>query len=57
MALGDSDNDAALLRAVGIPVAPQNADAAIKALAVHITTDHTDSPLTGAVSRLFPALL
>ncbi|MDR2295365.1 MAG: HAD-IIB family hydrolase, partial [Clostridiales Family XIII bacterium] len=57
LALGDSDNDAALLRAVGLPVAPQNADAAIKALAVYVTADHTDSPLSKAVSRLFPALL
>ncbi|MDR2089977.1 MAG: Cof-type HAD-IIB family hydrolase [Clostridiales Family XIII bacterium] len=57
MALGDSDNDAAMLRAVGIPVAPRNAEDAIRAMAVHITTDHADSPLTNAVARLFPALL
>ncbi|MDR2771401.1 MAG: Cof-type HAD-IIB family hydrolase [Clostridiales Family XIII bacterium] len=57
MALGDSDNDAALLRAVGTAVAPRNAEAAIRALAAFITTDCTDSPLTNAVSRFFPALL
>jgi Cof subfamily protein (haloacid dehalogenase superfamily) len=57
MALGDSDNDIEMLRAAGIPVAPQNADASIKGLASYVTTDHTDSPLTHAMAHLFPALL
>jgi Cof subfamily protein (haloacid dehalogenase superfamily) len=57
MALGDSDNDAEMLRAAGIPVAPQNADDKIKAIASYITTDHTESPLFCAVSKLFPSLL
>jgi hydroxymethylpyrimidine pyrophosphatase-like HAD family hydrolase len=57
MALGDSDNDEKMLRAAGIPVAPQNAEAGIKAIASYITTDHADSPLFHAVSRLYPSLL
>jgi Cof subfamily protein (haloacid dehalogenase superfamily) len=57
LALGDSENDAAMLRAVGLSVAPRNAEASILAMAAHITTDCADSPLTNAVSRLFPCLL
>jgi Cof subfamily protein (haloacid dehalogenase superfamily) len=57
MALGDNDNDAEMLRAAGIPVAPQNAEEAIRKLAVYITTAHTDSPLSHAVSQLFPGML
>jgi Cof subfamily protein (haloacid dehalogenase superfamily) len=57
MALGDSDNDEEMLRAAGIAVAPQNAEAGIKAIAAYITTDHAESPLFHAVSHLFPMLL
>ena len=38
-AIGDSDNDAAMLRAVGLPIAMGNADAKTKKLAQYVTAD------------------
>lgn len=57
MAIGDNFNDAALMESVGIPVAPENAEAEIKALAKFITCSNNDSPLTYAVNHLYPGLL
>jgi len=57
LALGDTGNDLPLLRAVGWPVAPENADADTKALARFVTADHDHDPLTAAVEALFPELL
>jgi Cof subfamily protein (haloacid dehalogenase superfamily) len=57
MAFGDGDNDVEMLRAAGLSVVPQNAGDEIKAIASYVTTANTDSPLSHAVSALFPELL
>ena len=52
-AIGDSDNDAEMLRAVGMPVAMGNADAALKNLAKYITADCDHDGVAQAVYHLF----
>ena len=52
-AIGDSDNDAEMLRAVGMPVAMGNADPALKALAKYVTADCDHDGVAQAVYRLF----
>lgn len=52
-AIGDSDNDAAMLRTVGMPVAMGNADPSIKKLARHITADCDHDGAAQAVYYLF----
>ena len=53
LAIGDSDNDAEMLRAVGMPVAMGNADAALKNLAKYITADCDHDGVAQAVYHLF----
>lgn len=53
VAIGDSDNDAAMLRAVGMPVAMGNADPALKALAQYVTADCDHDGVAQAVYHLF----
>ena len=53
VAIGDSDNDAAMLRAVGMPVAMGNADPALKALAQYITADCDHDGVAQAIYHLF----
>ena len=53
VAIGDSDNDAEMLRAVGMPVAMGNADAALKDLAKYITADCDHDGVAQAVYHLF----
>ena len=52
-AIGDSDNDAEMLRAVGMPVAMGNADPALKALAKYVTADCDHDGIAQAVYHLF----
>ena len=52
-AIGDSDNDAEMLRAVGMPVAMGNADPALKALAKYVTADCDHDGVAQAVYHLF----
>lgn len=53
VAIGDSDNDAAMLRAVGMPVAMGNADPALKQLARYITQDCDHDGVAQAVYHIF----
>lgn len=53
VAVGDSDNDAEMLRAVGMPVAMGNADPALKELAQYITADCDHDGVAQAVYHLF----
>lgn len=53
VAIGDSDNDAEMLRAVGMPVAMGNADTALKDLAKYITADCDHDGVAQAVYHLF----
>lgn len=53
VAIGDSDNDAEMLHAVGMPVAMGNADAALKDLAKYITADCDHDGVAQAVYHLF----
>ncbi len=53
VAIGDSDNDAAMLRAVGMPVAMGNADPALKQLARYVTADCDHDGVAQAVYHLF----
>ena len=53
VAIGDSDNDAAMLRAVGMPVAMGNADPALKQLARYVTQDCNHDGVAKAVYHLF----
>ena len=57
MAIGDNFNDITLLQSVGLPVAPENAEAEIKTLAKFITCSNDQSPLTYAIAHLYPELL
>ena len=57
MAIGDNFNDITLMQSVGLPVAPQNAEEQIKALAKFITCSNDESPLTYAITQLYPELL
>lgn len=52
IAVGDSDNDAAMLRAVGMPVAMGNADAELKGIARYVTADCDHDGVAQAVYRL-----
>lgn len=52
-AIGDSDNDAEMLRAVGMPVAMGNAAPALKALAKYVTADCDHDGVAQAVYHLF----
>ncbi len=52
-AVGDSDNDAEMLKAVGMPVAMGNADAGLKALAKYVTADCDHDGVAQAVYHLF----
>ena len=53
-AIGDSDNDAAMLRAVGMPVAMGNAAPELKQLARYITADCDHDGAAQAIYHLFP---
>ena len=53
LAIGDSDNDAEMLRAVGMPVAMGNADAALKNLAKYITADCDHDGVAQAIYHIF----
>lgn len=53
VAIGDSDNDAAMLRAVGMPVAMGNADPALKAIARYVTADCDHDGVAQAIYHLF----
>ena len=53
IAIGDSDNDAAMLRAVGMPVAMGNADPALKRLAKYVTADCDHDGVAQAIYHLF----
>ena len=53
VAVGDSDNDAAMLRAVGMPVAMGNATQALKCLAKYVTADHDADGVAQVVHRFF----
>ena len=53
LAIGDSDNDAEMLRAVGMPVAMGNADAALKDLAKYITADCDHDGVAQAIYHIF----
>ena len=57
MAIGDNFNDITLMQSVGLPVAPITGEEQIKAMAKFITCSNDDSPLTYAISRLYPDLL
>ena len=52
-AIGDSDKDAEMLRAVGMPVAMGNAAPALKALAKYVTADCDHDGVAQAVYHLF----
>lgn len=52
-AIGDSDNDAEMLRAVGMPVAMGNADAALKNLAKYVTADCDHDGVAQAIYHIF----
>lgn len=51
-AIGDSDNDLAMLRAVGCPVAMGNASEEVKAAAVMVTADHDRDGVAKAIYGL-----
>lgn len=51
-AIGDSDNDLAMLRAVGCPVAMGNAAAGVKAAAAMVTDSNDDDGVAKAIRRL-----
>jgi Cof subfamily protein (haloacid dehalogenase superfamily) len=53
MAVGDSDNDSAMLKAVGFPVAMGNATARIKAVARYITDDNEHDGVGKAIKEIF----
>ncbi|MDR2767796.1 MAG: Cof-type HAD-IIB family hydrolase, partial [Treponema sp.] len=53
LAMGDNENDAALLKAAGVPVAPAKAESEIKALAAYVTASCNDSPLTQVLKALY----
>ncbi len=57
LAMGDNFNDITMLEICGIPVAPLGAEDGVKAKACMITTDCEHSPLTHAITTLFPDLL
>ncbi len=52
-AIGDSDNDIAMLKAVGMPVAMGNANPGLKALAGYITADCDNDGVAQAIFDLF----
>ena len=52
MAIGDSDSDISMLKAVGHPVAVGNASDALKAAARHITRDCTDDGVAHAIDAI-----
>lgn len=52
IAIGDSDNDASMLRVSGMPVAMGNADDALKKLANYITSDCDHDGVTRAIYHL-----
>lgn len=52
-AIGDSDNDAAMLRVVGMPVAMGNADPALQQLARYVTADCDHDGVAQAIYHLF----
>ncbi len=51
-ALGDSDNDLAMLRAVGCPVAMGNASGEVKAAAAFVTASNDEDGVAAAIRRL-----
>lgn len=53
IAVGDSDNDAAMLRAVGMPVAMGNADECIKRIASYITADCDHDGIAQVIQHFF----
>lgn len=52
IAIGDSENDLEMLAAVGMPVAMQNADPQVKAIAKYITTDNNHGGVAQAIHHL-----
>ena len=56
VAVGDNFNDESMLGVCGYPVATANAEEDIKKLAVFVTTDYENSPMTHAIGTLFPDL-
>ena len=54
VAIGDSDNDAAALSAVGMPVAMGNATDSIKRLARLVVADNDHDGIAEAIEKLFP---
>lgn len=53
MAIGDSDNDSAMLKSVGVPVAMGNADEAIKSLACFVTAPNFEGGVAKALRHFF----
>ena len=53
VAIGDSDNDAAMLRAVGMPVAMGNADPELQRIAKYVTADCDHDGVAQAIHHLF----
>ena len=51
-AVGDSDNDLAMLRAVGTPIAMGNASDAIKAQADYVTDTNDEDGVGRAIEKL-----
>lgn len=52
-AIGDSDNDAQMLRTVGMPVAMGNAEESVKQLARYITADCDHDGVAQAIDHIF----
>ncbi len=51
MAIGDSGNDLAMLKAAGLPVAMENATDQVKALASHVTASNEEDGVALAIER------
>lgn len=51
MAVGDTENDIAILKAAGIGVAMENATDEIKAIASYITTSNTEDGVANAIAH------
>ncbi|MDR1389757.1 MAG: HAD family hydrolase [Treponema sp.] len=57
LAMGDSCNDIGLLKAAGVAIAPAKAESGVKAIAAYISTTNNDSPLTHALTTLYPGIV
>ena len=51
-AIGDSDNDLAMLRAVGCPIAMGNGSAAVKEAACYVTATNEEDGVAKAIRHL-----